>query len=182
MNKKVAIYCRVSKHEQNPKHQEKSLIKYAQNYGFTIYKIYTDYSSGAKQSRPSLNEMMFDLREKKFDVLLIWKLDRLGRSLKHLLNILNELEIRHIDLICTTQNIDTTNAMGKLFFHIAGAFAEFERELISERTKEGLKHAKNVGKRGKDKKPRRKSGYWLRWERQKKGKQKTTPPFLDGGG
>ena len=110
---------------------------------------------------------MMDARNKLFNIVIIWKLDRLGRSLKHLLKIAEEWQKQGIDFICVSQNIDTTSASGKLVFHILGAISEFERELISERTKLGLKNAKNVGKRGKDKKPRRKSGYLLRY--QKKG-------------
>ena len=103
------------------------------------------------------------MRTGKFDVVVIWKLDRLGRSLQHLLHIVDEFKKYNIDFVCVSQNIDTSTASGNFTFHILGAVAEFERTLISERTKEGLKSAKNVGKRGKDKKPRRKSGYYMRW-------------------
>ena len=110
---------------------------------------------------------MIDAKNRCFDVVIVWKLDRLGRSLQHLIRMVNYFQQWGIDFICTTQNIDTTNSSGKLLFHIMGALAEFERELISERTKLGLKKAKNVGKRGKDKKKRKKGGYYLRY--QKKG-------------
>jgi len=106
---------------------------------------------------------MFDARDKKFDSVVIWKLDRLGRSLKHLLNIAEEWHNKGIGFICTSQSIDTTSPSGKLVYAILGAIAEFERELISERTKLGQKYAVNIGKRGKDKKKRRTSGYNVRW-------------------
>ncbi len=89
---------------------------------------------------------------------------------------MNMLNKWGVDLVCTTQSIDTTTAQGKLVFHIMGAMAEFERELISERTKLGLKNAKNVGKRGKDKGQRKKGGYWLRYANEQK---KGTPDFLN---
>jgi len=161
--RKCALYCRVSTEEQNPKHQESILKSYSKNNGIEIYKVYTDTISGTKDSRPALNDLMFDMRSKKFNCVLIYKLDRLGRSLKHLINICEEFYKKNVDLICTTQNIDTSTASGKLLFHILGAVAEFERELISERTKLGQKKAKNIGKRGKDKKKRRTSGYTQRW-------------------
>jgi len=160
-----AIYVRVSKHEQNPEYQKLNLIDYAERNNYKIYKIYTDIITGKSSSRPALNDMLFDARSKHFSVVICYKLDRLGRSLKHLINITEEWQKQGIDFICTSQDIDTTTPNGKLIFHILGAISEFERELISERTKTALKYAKNVGKRGKDKKPRRKSGYYLRWNK-----------------
>jgi len=118
-------------------------------------------------------QMLEDAHNKKFEVVLVWKLDRLGRSLKHLVKVINYFKKWNIDFVCTTQNIDTTTSMGKFVFHILGAMAEFERDLISERTKLGQKSAKGIGKRGKDKKPRKKGGYYLRYQKN------DTPPFLD---
>lgn len=179
---KVAIYCRVSKEEQNPKHQEKVLKEYAKTNNYGIYKIYTDITSGSTSSRPALNELMFDSRKGVFETVLIWKLDRLGRSLSHLLNIVNEWEQKGIDFICASQNIDTTTSGGKLTFHILGAVAEFERELISERTKAGMEKALKEGRVGrpkgsKDSRPRKKSGYYLR-HASKKVREKYYPPIL----
>ena len=163
---KCAIYARVSTDEQNPMHQVDELKKYAFNQNYNVHKVYIDEISGTKDSRPALNDLMFDARKDLFDVVIVWKLDRLGRSLKHLINVAEEWYKRGIDFVCVSQNIDTTTASGKLTFHILGAVAEFERELISERTKLGQKKAKNIGKRGKDKKVRSKSGYYRRWERE----------------
>jgi len=163
-----AIYCRVSTSEQNPREQSDLLKTFSSQQSYRVYKVYTDIISGIKDSRPALNDMMFDMRKNLFNCIIIWKLDRLGRSLKHLLTICEELHNKNVDLIVTSQNIDTKTASGKLLFNILGSVAEFERELISERTKLGQRHAKNIGKRGKDKKPRRKSGYHRRWEKQGK--------------
>jgi len=167
MEKKVAIYVRVSKDDQHPENQIEPLKKYVELFKWDIYKIYVDKISGTKSSRPELNNMLIDMRKGLFNTIVIYKLDRLGRSVKHLITICEELNNKNISLVVTSQNIDTGTASGKLLFHILGAVAEFEAQLISERTKQGLKRAKNVGKRGKDKKPRKKSGYYLR--HQKKG-------------
>ena len=158
-----AIYCRVSTSEQNPREQADLLKTFSSQQNYKVYNVYTDIISGTKDSRPALNNMMFDMREKRFNCIVIWKLDRLGRSLKHLLTVCEELHNKNVDLIVTSQNIDTKTASGKLLFNILGSVAEFERELISERTKLGQRHAKNIGKRGKDKKKRRTSGYTQRW-------------------
>ena len=158
---KVAIYCRVSTSEQDVSSQVKICKQYCINNNWSIYKIYTDVISGAKQSRPAFNEMLDDLRHFKFRGLVVTKLDRLGRSLQHLISILEELQKKKVEFIAATQNIDTSTAGGRLQMQIMGAFAEFERELIRERTREGMANSPNrhkVGKRGKDKKPRQKRG------------------------
>ena len=171
---KVAIYCRVSTDEQDINKQEVELQEYAKNHNHEIYKIYKDVISGSKDSRPDLNNMVIDGFNKKFNAVIVWKLDRLGRSLAHLIDVVNKFQNWNIGLIVTTQQIDTTTPQGKLFFHIFGAFAEFEREIISERTKLGLKRAKNVGKRGKDKKVRK----WRSDKGLKRGIQKQPPESL----
>lgn len=165
--RKAAIYCRVSKGEQQPKNQERYLLYYCRETNIQVYKIYTDIITGRKTSRPQLDELLKDMRAGFFNCIVCYKVGRLGRSTKHLLTIAEECYNKKIDLIFATQRIDTHTPAGKMFFTILGAFAEFEAELISERTKLGLKNAKNVGKRGPDKKPRNKSGYYLR--HQKKG-------------
>lgn len=162
-----AIYSRVSTTEQHPEKQVDLLKTFSYQQNIRVYKIYTDITTGRKDTRPQLNNMLVDMRKGLFNCIVAYKLDRVGRSLKHLITICEELNNKNVDLIISSQNIDTKTASGKLLFHVIGAVAEFEAELISERTKMGLKTAKNVGKRGKDKKPRRKSGYYLR--HQKKG-------------
>lgn len=161
---KVACYCRVSTDEQFVDKQAKELNDYCVRQGYDVYKTYSDVISGSKDSRPALNELMIDAFNKRFDAVVIYKLDRLGRSLKHLMDIINKFDLWHINLLVLTQQIDTTTPNGKLLFHIFGAVAEFERDLIKERTRLGLKYAKNVGKRGKDKGQRKKGGYYLRYQ------------------
>lgn len=158
----VAIYCRVSTQEQDAKLQERELSQFCSARGYDVYDVYTDIITGSADSRPALNKLMIDAYNHKFDAILIWKLDRLGRSVQHLVDIVNKLKLWNINLICKTQDIDTTSPNGRLLFHIFSAVAEFEKDLISERTKLGLRNAKNVGKRGKDKKPRKRGGYILR--------------------
>lgn len=159
---RVALYARVSTEEQSNDAQLGSLREFAKNRGFEVVGEYADVTSGSKSSRPQLDLLMKDLFNKEFEALVVWKLDRLGRSLQHLVTIVNHMKSYNVELIVVTQQIDTTTSGGRLVFNIFASIAEFERELISERTKQGLKYAKNVGKRGKDKKPRKKGGYYLR--------------------
>jgi len=155
---KVAIYARVSTKDQNLENQLKICRAFCETKGWDDPIIYKDIISGAKSSRPEFNELLKDMRLYKFRAVIVTKIDRLGRSLQHLISILDEFKSKKVEFVAVTQNIDTTTASGRLQWQIMGAFAEFERELISERTKEGLASAKNVGKRGKDKKPRQKRG------------------------
>lgn len=155
---KVAIYVRVSTEQQDYDKQLDLCKKHCEVKGYEIYKVYSDVISGKTTSRPQFNEMIKDMRLYKFNAIVVTKLDRIGRSLQHLLSMFEEFSNKGVQFIAVTQNIDTTTSSGKLQMQILGAFAEFERNLISERTKEGLKNAKNVGKRGKDKKPRKKRG------------------------
>ena len=155
---KVAIYSRVSTEDQNPEIQQKICEEYCKRMNWGIHASYMDVSSGAKSSRPEFNMLLADMRSMKFNVIVVTKLDRMGRSLKHLLSIFDEIKNKGVHFVAVQQNIDTSTAQGGFFMHILGAFAEFERELISERTKDGLRNAVNVGKRGPDKKPRKKRG------------------------
>ena len=154
----VAIYCRVSTDEQNTDSQEKICIESCKRNNYEVYKVYKDVISGTKSTRPQFNVLLIEMRNGKFDCIMVTKLDRLGRSLQHLLSMFDEFSSRNVQFIAVTQNIDTTSATGRLQMQIMGAFAEFERNLISERTKEGLKVATGVGKRGKDKLPRKRRG------------------------
>jgi len=155
---KAAIYCRVSTEEQDADKQEDICREHCEKNNIEIYKIYKDVISGKTTSRPEFNQMLDDMRLYKFNTLIVTKLDRIGRSLQHLLSLFDEFLKKQVHFIAITQNIDTSSAAGKLQLHILGAFAEFERNIISERTKEGMRKAKNVGKRGRDKSPRRKRG------------------------
>jgi len=155
---KVAIYTRVSTTDQHTTNQESICKDWCNRNNHEVFKIYTDIISGKSQSRPAFNVLLEDMRRYRFRGIVVTKLDRMGRSLQHLLSLFDEFTNKSVEFIAVTQNIDTSSASGKLQLHIMGAFAEFERNIISERTKEGLIHAKNVGKRGKDKKPRKKRG------------------------
>lgn len=155
---KVAIYCRVSTEEQNVDTQEQICLEYCKRMNYEIYKVYKDIISGKTTSRPEFNRMLEEMRQFKFDCIMVTKLDRIGRSLQHLLGLFEEFTSKGIHFIATTQNIDTSSAAGKLQMQIMGAFAEFERNLISERTKESRVGKVDWGKRGKDKKPRQKRG------------------------
>ena len=155
---KVAIYCRVSTDNQDVDNQEYINKEYCKRNNLEIFKVYKDIISGSKDSRPEFNILLEDMRKMKFDAIMVTKLDRLGRSLQHLLSMFNEFNKRGIHFIASTQNIDTSSPSGRLQMQIMGAFAEFEREIIRERTKEGLRKAIGVGKRGKDKKHRKGRG------------------------
>jgi DNA invertase Pin-like site-specific DNA recombinase len=133
-------YARVSTHEQTLNLQRDALEK----AGCT--KIFTDTASGAKTERIGLDEALNYVR--KGDTLVVWRLDRLGRSLPHLITTMTDLEERGIGFKSLTENIDTTTSGGKLIFHIFGALAEFERNLIKERTNAGLTAARVRGKTG----------------------------------
>lgn len=155
---KVAIYCRVSTNSQDIEKQEEICRRFCEAKQWNIFKVYKDIESGIKESRPEFNELLEDMRHYKFRAIVITKLDRIGRSLKHLISLIDEFKSKKVDLVAVTQNIDTSSSIGTLQWQIIGAFAEFERNIISERTKEALRFAKNVGKRGKDKRPRKKRG------------------------
>lgn len=146
---KVALYARVSttNGNQNPETQLVALREYCQQRSWVIQEEYVDRVTGAKESRPALDRLMTDAKRRKFDTLLVWKLDRFGRSLRHLLNSLAEFEALGISFVSLTNGFDTTTPAGKLMFQMLGAFAEFERDLIRERVKAGMARAKKHGTR-----------------------------------
>jgi site-specific DNA recombinase len=156
---KVAIYCRCSTTEQDTSIQERICREHCERAGYSIYRVYIDNNvSGMKTSRPEFDNLLLDMRHYKFDCIMVTKLDRIGRSLQHILSLFEEFANKGVHFISTTQNIDTASSFGKFQLQVLGAFAEFERNIISERTREGLRFAKNVGKRGKDKRKRKKRG------------------------
>jgi DNA invertase Pin-like site-specific DNA recombinase len=146
---KVALYARVSTHdkEQTPENQLIKLREFATNHGWEIYAEYVDYVSGAKTSRPRFDQMIKEARARRFGIILIVRLDRLARDTRHLLNILDDLRPRGVELVCTDQDIDMTTPSGKLLFTVLAAVSELELDLIRERTKDGLERARNEGKR-----------------------------------
>ena len=133
-------YARVSTAEQDTALQTDALRQAG------CERIFEDTASGAKTDRPGLTDALAYLR--KGDALVVWRLDRLGRSLPHLIETIADLEARGIGFRSLTENIDTTTAGGKLFFHVFGALAQFERDLIRERTKAGLDAARARGRKG----------------------------------
>jgi DNA invertase Pin-like site-specific DNA recombinase len=150
MNVRVAIYARVSttSHGQDAGLQTGELRQFAEARGWRLADEYVDSGvSGSKDSRPELNRLMADAKRRKFDVVLVWKLDRFGRSLRHLVNALAEFESLGIAFVSLSDNLDLSTASGRLMFNIIGAMAEFERELIRERVKAGMKNAKAKGAR-----------------------------------
>lgn len=154
---KVAIYVRVSRRDLNPKNQLYALTKYAEEHKWD-YTIYQEVES-TRKTRPVKQEVMQLLRKGKFNGVLIWKLDRWARSLQELIMDIDEITNKGKFFTVMTQPIDTSNASGRLFLQILGAFAEFEREIIRERTMAGLDRARAKGiKLGRPRKAIKKQG------------------------
>ena len=149
MKTRVALYARVSTSggQQDPEMQLRELREYAKHRDWIISGEYVDKMSGAKDSRPSLSRLMADASQRKLDMVLVWKLDRFGRSLRHLVNALAELEALGVAFVSFRDNLDLSTPSGRLMFQIIGAMAEFERSLIQERVKAGLRNAKAKGQR-----------------------------------
>jgi len=145
--KRAAIYVRVSTNEQETDMQENELREYCENrnWNFTVYR--DKGQSGAKNDRPALNNLLGDLRKRKIDVIVVWALDRLARSLKQLLSIADQCKLLGADLVSLKQNVDTTLPAGRLTFQVLGAVAEFEREMLRERVRAGMAQARRAGKR-----------------------------------
>jgi DNA invertase Pin-like site-specific DNA recombinase len=145
--KRAGIYARCSTPEQSTDSQVVALTEFAAARGWAVEKIYIDNGvSGAKNSRPALDEMWADCRKRKLDICLIFALDRMARSLKTLIEALEEFGRLGVDFVCLKQDIDTTSAASRLLFHIVGAVAEFERDLIRGRTVAGMEVARRKGK------------------------------------
>ena len=144
---KLAIYARVSTEDQKVDLQLDALRQYAEARQLVIFKEYVDHISGAKDSRPALNEMLADARRRRFDAVVVWKIDRLGRSVAHLLTVLSELHALGVSFVSLQEAIDTATPAGKMVFTFLGAVAEFERAIISERVRSGMKAAKKRGRK-----------------------------------
>src|SRR5262245_18886880 len=142
--KRAALYVRVSTDAQTVENQIRELRQVARRRGWDVVEVYNDAGiSGAKgrNGRPGLDSVLKDASRRKFDVVMAWAIDRLGRSLSDLLDTIQRLEACGVDLYLDQQAIDTTTPMGKLVFQVTGAFAEFERTMIRQRIKAGLKRA-----------------------------------------
>jgi len=150
MTKRAAIYVRVSTDKQTVENQLRELRHLAERRGWEVVEEYRDAGiSGAKgrNDRPGLDRMLKDAQRRRFDVVMAWAIDRLGRSLIDLLRTIQTLEACGVDLYLDQQAIDTTTPVGKLMFQVTGAFAEFERSMIRQRVHAGLKRAVEAGKR-----------------------------------
>jgi len=134
---RVGLYARVSTlNGQHPEMQLSELREYADRRGWEIVGEYVDEGvSGSKESRPELNRLMVDVHRRKFEVVLVWKIDRFGRSLKHLVNALADLDAYGVTFVSLRDNLDLSTPSGRLMFQIIGAMAEFERALIQERVR-----------------------------------------------
>ena len=145
--RRVALYARASTADQTAENQILELRTYCAARGWTMAE-YTDSGvSGAKTTRPQLDAMMFAARRRRFDTLVCWRLDRLGRNLKHLITRLDELQALGIAFVSLAEGIDATTPAGRLQMQILGAIAEFKRERIRERVRAGIARAKRQGKR-----------------------------------
>ena len=144
---KIAIYARVSTDEQTTENQTLELKKVAERNGWEVQAIYSDTISGTKSKRPQLDKLMKSVMRKEIDMVMVWSVDRLGRSLQHLTALLSDNESKGVDLYLHQQGIDTTTASGKMLFQMLGVFAEFERSMIRERVMAGLDRARSQGKR-----------------------------------
>ena len=146
---KVALYARVSTDGQTTENQLQELRKVADRNGWQIIQEFVDHGiSGAKgrDQRPAFDEMCKGVIRKEFDLVMAWSVDRLGRSLQHLVTFLDELHSKKVDLFLHRQGIDTTTPAGKMMFQMLGVFAEFERAMIKERINAGLAKARAQGK------------------------------------
>jgi DNA invertase Pin-like site-specific DNA recombinase len=142
--RRAAIYVRVSTDHQTVENQIRELRQIAERRGWEVVDIYSDAGiSGAKdrKQRPGLDRMLNDAGRRRFDIVMAWAIDRVGRSLIDLLGTIQHLEACGVDLYLDQQNIDTSTPMGKLVFQVTGAFAEFERSMIRQRVHAGLRRA-----------------------------------------
>ena len=163
---KVALYCRVSTQDQHTENQKIILVEHAERMGWK-YALYEEKES-TRKTRPIKYALMQELRNKKYDAVCVLKIDRWGRSMLELAGEIKELYEKGVKFVSIRDNIDLTTANGRLQFNIISSFAEFERDLISVRTKDGLARAKANGKTlgrpkgSQDKKVRKKGGYYAR--------------------
>ena len=144
---KVAIYCRVSTNHQDYENQLNDLKSLCVRSGWEIYKIYSEKVSGKEIYRKELNSMIKDATNRHFEKIVVWSVDRLGRSMSHLMKVLQEIDDLNISIFSYKQGIDTETSMGKMFFQFVGIFAEFENNLRKERIALGIAEARKKGKK-----------------------------------
>ena len=144
--KRAALYMRVSTVDQHPETQLLDLRQMAAQRGYEIVQEYTDRISGAKARRPGLDQMMADARRGRFDVVLVWASDRIARSTRHFLEVLDELNRLNVEFVSFREQIDTGGPLGRAIVVIIGAIAELERNLIIERVRAGMRRARLEGR------------------------------------
>ena len=144
---RAAIYARVSTFDQTTENQVIELRRYAETRGWTANEYVDEGVSGSTDHRPALDTLLRDARRRRFDVLVCWRLDRLGRNLKHLILFLDELQALGVDFVSLAEGIDATTPAGRLQMHILGAIAEFERARIAERVRLGLARVQANGQK-----------------------------------
>jgi DNA invertase Pin-like site-specific DNA recombinase len=144
--KRAILYMRVSTVDQHPETQAHDLRQMAALRGYQIEREYTDVISGAKARRPGLDQLLADARKHRFDTVLIWSFDRLARSVRHLIEVLDELNRLEIEFISFRESIDTGGPLGRAMLVIVGAIAELERNLIIERVRAGMRRARLEGR------------------------------------
>jgi len=144
--KRCAVYLRVSTLDQHPETQLHDLRAMAAQRGNEIVREYTDRISGAKPKRPGLDDLLHDARKHRFDVVLVWAFDRIARSTRHFLEVLDELNHLNIEFVSFRENVDTGGPLGRAMIVIIGAIAELERNLIIERVRAGMRRAKLEGR------------------------------------
>jgi DNA invertase Pin-like site-specific DNA recombinase len=147
MGMRVGIYARVSTSEQTPANQLDALRIFGAARGWEVTEFVDHGVSGAKERRPALDELLRAVRKRKIDAVACVKLDRLARSVRHLVSLAQEFESLGVHLIVLDQAIDTTTPSGRLLFHVLASIAEFERDLIRDRVKAGMARARRAGKR-----------------------------------
>ena len=178
---KVALYCRVSTNKQTNENQKIRLLQYAteKSYQFDLY----EEVESSRKTRPVKQELLQKLRKGEYSHIIVYKLDRFARSSRELILEIQELIDKGVGFISVSDNLDFSSSMGRLHFQILAAFAEFERSLISERTKEGIERTKAQGtilgrpKGKKDSKPRPKSGYYIREAKKRQNKSEKNGVF-----
>ncbi len=170
----IAIYARVSDSSQIIETQLIPLREHCKRLNYDGVKEYIDHGfSGKDNNRPAFERLMVDMRQGKVDCIICYKLDRIGRSLKHLLNLFEEFTNRKVSFVSLSQNIDTNTAEGRMFLNMLMVLSQYERELVVARTLDGLQRARKQGKTlgrptgKKDSRPRAKSGYYLRYAKTK---------------
>jgi DNA invertase Pin-like site-specific DNA recombinase len=144
--KRAILYMRVSTIDQHPETQLHDLRQMAAQRGYQIEREYTDVISGAKSKRPGLDQLLADARKHRFDVVLVWAFDRMARSVRHFLEVLDEFNHLGIEFISFRENIDTGGPLGRAMVVIVGAIAELERNLIIERVRAGMRRARLEGR------------------------------------